>query len=949
MKNFNHLIENEISKPSANLVKFPIWRKLIVLTVLPVSILYCITTAIQLHNDLKITEKNARQELTMSVTRYAKDCEIIFAAVSKVAHGLANYITVSRPESIEQITDYIHLILEKNPNIIGSAVALEPNSFPKLPRTRNDGYLSPYLCRKIEFINEKKVEQILYKDLATEYNYAEWEWYDKPAKTLQPCWIEPYFDDGGGDVFMCTYSVPIFIDQKFCGVATIDFALNDIRKIITSIVRDGSDYWLCSTTGRIIVALEHPDWEMKETIETLANKYNDEILRDAGKKMIRGESGIYLVKSNINEKRVYCTYAPLETSGWSLLQQTPESKILKPIYQQLWVNIITVSIGFSLIVIVILLTSRQITQPLKQLLHFVHELSDGKLNVEITGINSHDEIEELAQTFNVMTRTLRTSIAETVRAATARETAESASQAKSQFLATMSHEMRTPLNGVIGISELLCATKLQPKQFEYAQLIKASGESLLFLINDILDFSKIEAGKFELSMSMFNLHTTLETVIGILASRAEEKQLELVVTFGRDVPKFVCGDEGRLRQILINLTGNALKFTDEGGVRIRVTTLERNDQQYNIQFEVIDTGIGIPIDKQDRLFKLFSQVDISSTRAHSGTGLGLAISKKLVELMGGNIHVESEEDKGATFSFNVLLGVEPNPETDGHLPEILEEIKGRQILIVSNNNFQRPVLWEQFESWNFRPQLTNSAKEALSKLRQLLVTDNPFAAVIIDTHLADAEGVDLIHSIQSEDNLSQTPIVFLTALSDTTSLQWRNPKNLQTVSKPVQSSALFNAVIHLFSAEISEYSPEEAIPISETNELSLRVLVAEDNHINQIVITEILRNAGIECVVVSDGLGAVERIKSEWFDAILMDCQMPVLNGFDATRRIRQWEFENSNIYRIPIIALTANVTVDDQAACLAVGMDSYCPKPVEPKRIVALLREWVERKKQKK
>ncbi|MDR3199772.1 MAG: response regulator [Planctomycetaceae bacterium] len=949
MKKHNPPSENKKSIPPANLVKFPIWRKLIIMTALPICTLYCIVTAIQLHINLKITENNARRELTVSVTRYAKECEITFAAASKVAHGLANHMTSNSPESIEQITNYIRLILEENPNVVGSTVAFEPHTFPKLPRATKEGRLSPYLYRKIESVNGKSVEKILYKDLAVEYDYLEWEWYAKPAKTLKPSWSEPYFDEGGGEVFMCTYSVPFFIDQKFSGVATIDIALDDIRNIIKNIALDGSDNWLCSATGRIIVAPEHPEWEMKETLETLANKYNDEILRNAGKEMVRGNPGIYLFKSNIYGERTFGTYAPLETAGWSLLQQIPESKILQPIYQQMRINLITFLGGLTLIAVAILLASQQITRPLKQLLHLVRELANGKWDIKITEINSHDEIEELAQTFCAMAKNLQTSITESVRAATARETAEGASLAKSQFLATMSHEMRTPLNGVIGISELLLATKLQPKQAEYAQLIKASGESLLFLINDILDFSKIEAGKFELSMSGFNLHTMLETVIGILASRAEEKHLELVVTFSRGVPKYVCGDEGRLRQILINLVGNALKFTDEGGVRIHVMMLERSDQQYNIQFEVIDTGIGIPVEKQDCLFKLFSQVDSSATRANSGTGLGLAISKKLVELMSGNIHVRSKENNGSTFIFNVLLGVGTNAqtETETSLPEILKEIKGRQILIVSNNKFQRPVLWEQFESWNFRPQLASSAQEALDKIRLSSITTDSFAVVVIDTYLADMEGVDLIRAIQNEAALAQTPIVFLTALSDVSSLHWQYPNNIQLVSKPVQSSALFNAVLRLFSTDFvsAEQKPEETTHAAETDEMPLRVLVAEDNRINQVVIIEILRNAGIESVLVSDGLEAVERVKSDRFDAVLMDCQMPVLNGFDATRQIRQWEIEQG-VQRLPIIALTANVTVDDQAACLAVGMDSYCSKPVEPKRIIVLLHEWTKKRR---
>jgi signal transduction histidine kinase/CheY-like chemotaxis protein len=896
--------------------------------------------------ELAATKVNTSHFLEESVARHAQKCEITFAAAAKVAHSLANYMTVRQPESIDQITAFIRLMLEENPNIIGSAVAFPLNSFPNLPRVSADGYLSPYLCRKTEVVDGEKVEKIIYRDLAIEYRYTEWEWYAKPAKTLKPCWSEPYFDDGGGDVFMCTYTVPFFIDHQFAGVATIDIELDEIREILQEITRNDSDYLLCSTTGRIIVAPKHPDWEMKETIETLADKYNAEIIRTTGKRMASGESGNYLTYSTISEKRIFGAFAPLEITGWSLLNRVPESITLEPVYFQLWVSIIVFSCGLSLFVLVILFVSQRITQPLKRLLSLVLDLSAGKWDVEIKGINTHDEIAELAQTFNMMAKTLQKSINESVHTAAAKEIADAANQAKSQFLATMSHEIRTPLNGVIGISRLLMETPLQPKQLEYAKLIKMSGESLLFLINDILDFSKIEAGKLELNPSAFNLHATLESVIGILASRAEEKQLELVVTFNHNVPKLVYGDEGRLRQILVNLAGNALKFTDEGGVHVHVTVLDRTEQHYNIRFDVIDTGIGIPAEQQDRLFKSFSQINTPVTQTQGGTGLGLAISKRLVELMGGEIHVTSEAYKGATFSFNIFLGEESNTAegTEEVLSEMTEQMRDQPVLIVSNNKFQRPVLFEQFESWNFRPQITSSAQESIAVLRHASQMMRSFFAVIIDTHLADSEGTDLIRMIQKEDELSQTPIIFLTALSDTSSLNdCQYPEKLQLISKPVQSSTLFNAMIFLCSGGVNMKTPVGESSAIADPALTIRVLVAEDNRINQIVIAEICNNAGIDYVIAENGADALEKIKSGQFDAVLMDCQMPVMNGYEAAQRIREWESQMS-LKRLPIIALTANVTVEDQLKCLAVGMDTYCPKPVEPKRIIALLREWTKK-----
>jgi signal transduction histidine kinase/CheY-like chemotaxis protein len=685
---------------------------------------------------------------------------------------------------------------------------------------------------------------------------------------------------------------------------------------------------------------------MGETINTLADKYHAETLRRAGENMVRGETGTYLVYSVISGKRVFGAYAPLDTVGWSLLNRTPESVALRSVYVQFWISTIIFSCGLFLFIFVILLIAQRMTLPLKQLLPFVQDLSAGKWDVEITGINTHDEIAELAQAFNTMAKTLRKSIDKSVRTTAAKEAAEAANKAKSQFLATMSHEMRTPLNGVIGISGLLMETKLQQKQLEYAKLIKISGESLLSLINDILDFSKIEAGKFDLNRSVFNLHSTLEAVIGILSARTEEKQLELVVTFKRDVPKWVYGDEGRLRQILINLVGNALKFTDEGGVHIHVALISQTEQQYNIRFDVIDTGIGIPAEQQDRLFKLFSQIKNPSTQ--SGTGLGLAISKKLVELMGGEIRVTSEAGQGATFSFNILLGAESNAaEGTNEMPEkVTAKMKEQPVLIVSNNKFQCPVLFQQFELWNFRPQTAGTAKDAMTVLQRAVQIMKPFFMAVIDTHLADSEGTDLIKMIQNEEKLAQTPIIFLTPLSDTSNLKnWKYPEKVQLISKPVQSSALYNAVIFLcFGIKAKSQTEESLLNVGSSAESPLRVLVAEDNHINQIVIAEICNNAGIDYVIVPNGAEAFEKIKSDdQFDAVLMDCQMPVMNGFEAVQRIREWESQMDSRH-LPIIALTANVTVEDELKCLAVGMDTYCPKPIEPKRIIAMLREWTKK-----
>jgi signal transduction histidine kinase/DNA-binding response OmpR family regulator len=722
-------------------------------------------------------------------------------------------------------------------------------------------------------------------------SFAHRDWY-RGASERQATYVSEIYQRAAiGQPYVVAIATPIRHDGETIGYLVGQYTLSDLRNRIADMTPSGSvSLSIMDQNGAVAVAADTSE---------LSHATRDELLS-----MRRlGRSAPVSVTSRAGDGHTLVSVTMSPTSGWAAIAHQPMAAVFEP--------------------------ANQVLRPIPALFGVCYLL------VAVMCGLGHRVLKQYGAALRQSERNL----------VLAKEAADESSRAKSAFLANMSHEIRTPLNGVIGMADLLKGTELSERQARYIEVVRSSAHSLNALVSDVLDLSKIEAGKLDLEAIPFNFPHTMEEAMVMLSQRAGQKGLETALFIDPAVPASVRGDPDRLRQVVINLVSNAIKFTETGSIVVRVVLDSAVDDCVMLRVTVTDTGIGIDGAKRDLLFQAFSQLDASTTRRFGGTGLGLAICRQLVELMGGEIDVQSEPGVGSTFWFTCRF-----VRGNGGVQRRRSDPRGLRILAVDDNEATRQVLREQLSSWGLEAETASGGDDGLAVLARAEQAGVPFRVAIVDKDMPGTDGLAFCLAVRANERLSDSVLMLLLSVDCT--IEDDDIAELGfdgSITKPVRQSQLYDTIVRAIDRaenadKVDHDAPRERShhDADEPRVRSARILLAEDNEINQVVAYEILTQAGYVCEMAANGAEAVEAAKARQFDLILMDCQMPEMDGYQATRAIREAEAKGElpgrRGYPIPIVALTANAMSGDKDLAIACGMSGYVAKPIDAARLISVI-----------